>query len=108
MAPVLIIYSLESRHSKSEIIQASNFCFLYGKISQLLIFSFYAKFNLSALSISSLMLFVVSLALYLGITIRKKISVTIYKKVIRVFLLILAVTLLINVVLNTGTIDHPQ
>ena len=32
MAPVLIIYSLESKHSKSEIVQAANLCFVFGKI----------------------------------------------------------------------------
>ena len=31
MGPVLIIYSLESKHSKSEIVQASNLCFFVWK-----------------------------------------------------------------------------
>ena len=32
MALVLIIYSLESKHSRKEVIQSSNLCFLFGKI----------------------------------------------------------------------------
>ncbi|MES9904393.1 MAG: sulfite exporter TauE/SafE family protein [Sedimenticola sp.] len=102
MAPVLIIYSLESKRTKSEIIQASNFCFMFGKIIQLVLFSIHGKFNLSELSTSLVILIVVSLALYLGISIKKKINVNIYKRVLRVFLLILAVTLLIKVAHNTG------
>lgn len=33
MALVLIIYSLESKHSRKEVIQSSNLCFLFGKNS---------------------------------------------------------------------------
>lgn len=98
MAPVLIIYSLESKYSKSEIIQASNFCFLFGKIIQLILFSTYGKFNSSELSVSSAMLIIVSLALYFGISVRKKINTNLYKRVLRVFLLILAGTLFFKVV----------
>jgi len=99
MAPILIIYSLESKHSKSQIIQASNFCFLLGKTIQLVLFSMHGKFNLNELSTSSAMLIVVSLALYLGIRLRKKININIYKKVLRAFLLILAVMLFVKVAL---------
>lgn len=96
MAPILIIYSLESKHTKSETIQASNFCFMFGKIIQLVFFSIHGNFNLSELSTSSIMLIVVSLALYLGINFKKKINVNIYKRVLRAFLSVLAMILLIK------------
>ena len=102
MAPILIIYSLESKHTKSEIIQASNLSFMFGKTIQLVLFSIHGKFNLSEFSTSLVMLIAVSLALYLGINIKMKINVNIYKKVLRAFLFVLAVTLLVKVAYNSG------
>ena len=100
MAPVLIIYSLVSKHTKSEIIQASNFCFMFGKLIQIVLFSIYGKFNLNMLSTSSTMLIVVAVALFFGIRLRRKIDVELYKTVLRGFLLILALILLIKVAHN--------
>ncbi|MCW8929696.1 MAG: sulfite exporter TauE/SafE family protein [Gammaproteobacteria bacterium] len=97
MAPVLIIYTLESKYSKSEIIQASNICFLLGKIIQLFLFSLHGKFNTNELTTSAIMLIVVSLALYLGVRIKKNIEVNSYKNVLRVFLFVLSVLLFIKV-----------
>jgi uncharacterized membrane protein YfcA len=99
MAPVLIIYSLESRYSKSDLIQASNFCFLFGKIIQLVLFSFYGKFTTVEFSISSLMLIAVSLALFFGLKIRKKIKASAYIKALRTLLLTLAAVLILQVLL---------
>ena len=97
MAPVLIIFTLESKHSKSDTIQALNFCFLFGKITQFILFSINGKFTLDKLTVSSMMLIAASLALYIGITIRKKIEISAYRKILRLVLLILAVLLLIQV-----------
>ena len=97
MAPVLIVFTLESKHSKSETIQALNFCFLFGKITQLILFSTNGKLTLNQLAITSLMLLAASLALYIGITIRKKIKVSAYRSILKFVLLILAVLLLIQV-----------
>lgn len=97
MAPVLIVYSLESEHSKSDTIQASNFCFLLGKIIQLVLFSLHGKFTINELSTSSVMLIVVSLSLYLGTGIKRKIKASVYKKVLKGLLLTLSIMLLIQV-----------
>ena len=97
MAPILIIYSLESKHSKSDTIQALNFCFLFGKLTQFILFSINGKFALDKLSVSSVMLFAASLALYLGITIRKKIELSAYRKILRLVLLVLALLLFYQV-----------
>jgi len=97
MAPVLIIYSLESKHSKSEIVQAANLCFLFGKIIQILLFTLNDEFTLNELSISSVMLIVSSIGLYVGITLKKKINERLYQNIIRIFLFILAAVLLIQV-----------
>jgi hypothetical protein len=96
MAPILIIYSLESGHSKREIIQASNLCFLFGKIVQIILFSASARFTFSELSISSIMLLVTAFALTIGVAIKKRIKVEVYKKILRVLLLILAIIILLQ------------
>ena len=97
MAPVLIIYTLESKHSKSDTIQALNFCFLFGKITQLILFSISGKFALEKITVSSVMLIAASVALYLGITVRKKIELSAYRKILKLVLLILAVLLFVQV-----------
>jgi uncharacterized membrane protein YfcA len=97
MAPILVIYSLESKHTRSETIQASNFCFMFGKTIQLVLFSIHGKLSLSEISTSLVMLIAVSLALYLGINLKNKINVNAYKRVLRAFLSVLAIILLIKV-----------
>ena len=72
MAPVLIIYSLALNRSKKEIIQSSNICFLFGKVAQIILFTFSSKFTSSELSISSLMFVVSAIAIALGIQIKKE------------------------------------
>lgn len=99
MAPVLIIYAMESGYSKRALIQASNMCFLLGKIIQLILFSYLGKFTTSELSTSVIMIFAVGIALAVGVQIRKRIHVEMYMKVLRGFLWILALSLLAKVVL---------
>ena len=45
MASILIIYSLESKHTKKEIIQSTNLCFLFGKSIQTILFTMHGSFN---------------------------------------------------------------
>ena len=78
-------------------IQALNFCFLFGKLTQLILFSINGNFSLDKLSVSSVMFITASLALYIGINIRKKIELSTYRKILRIVLLILSVLLLIQV-----------
>ena len=94
MAPVLIIYSLALNRSKKEIIQSSNICFLFGKVAQIILFTFSSKFTSSELSISSLMFVVSAIAIALGIQIKKRIKVEIYIKLLKFLLLILAIIIL--------------
>jgi uncharacterized transporter YbjL len=96
-APVLIKYSLESKYSKRVIVQASNLCFLYGKIIQIYFFTLNDKFSLNELSTSTIMLFVSSIGLYVGIALKKKINEKVYQKIIRALLFTLATVLLIQV-----------
>ena len=97
MAPVLIIFSLQSKYSKSDTVQASNLCFLLGKIIQLFLFFINGKFSLNEFSISSAMIIITSFALYGGIAVRNKINGKTYKKILRLLLFLLAIILLIQV-----------
>ena len=101
MAPLLIIYSLESGHSKSDLIQVSNICFLVGKITQLLVFSLIGQYSLNELSLSPPMLLAVALALYIGVHIKKKIRGDLYINILKGFLLVLSFVLIIQVPSST-------
>lgn len=45
MSLILIIYSLEAKHSRKEVIQSANLCFLFGKLIQIIIFSIHGSFT---------------------------------------------------------------
>lgn len=98
MGPLLIIYALESRYTKKEIIQASNYCFLLGKTAQLLLFAVYGRFGFGEFSISAIMLGAAAVALYFGVSIKKKINEDLYMGLLRGFLLILAILLMVKAV----------
>lgn len=97
MAPVLIIYSLEAKLEKAEIVQSANICFLFGKIIQLILFSSQGKFSANELILSSVMLLLVLIALYAGFKIKRRLRQETYKKALRAFLLLLAISLLFQV-----------
>ena len=90
MASILIIYSLESKHSKKEIIQSTNLCFLFGKIIQIILFTRHGSFNQELLSVSFSSLIIVAIAMFAGLMIKNKIAQDIYRKVIKVVLFVIA------------------
>lgn len=100
MAPILIIYFLALNKSKKDIIQASNICFLFGKVTQIVLFTYSAKFTASELSISSLMFIVSAVAITLGIQIKKKIKVEIYISLLKLLLLSLAMIIIFQFLLK--------
>jgi uncharacterized membrane protein YfcA len=93
MAPVLIMYSVESKLTKSQTIQLSNLCFLFGKITQLLVFSLFASVSFAEVSFSLSTLLAVALALFIGIKVKKRINAKQYQVVIKSLLFIMAVML---------------
>ncbi len=98
MAPVLIIYGMESGYGKRELIQASNMCFLLGKVIQLSLFTWYGRFSVNELSTSMIMILFVAIALAIGVWIRRKIHVELYMRILRGFLFLLALSLIVKVV----------
>jgi len=94
MAPVLMIYTLESKFTKSEIIQASNICFFFGKIIQIILFSFAAVFTVQEMQHSFILLLSVSIALYIGIKIKSLINPVYYIKFVKIILFVIAMLLI--------------
>ena len=90
MASILIIYSLESKHTKKEIIQSTNLCFLFGKVIQIILFTIYGSFNQELLTVSFYSLLIVGLAMIIGLKIKDKIPQEIYRKVIKIVLFVIA------------------
>lgn len=90
MAPVLIIYSLESGYGKKETVQLSNLCFLFGKGIQIVLFAMAGKLNSDVISSSSLAMAVGFIGLYVGMNIRHRIEVDLYRKLLRYLLAALA------------------
>ena len=98
MSATLIVYVLESKFTKKEIIQSFNICFLFGKIIQIILFSTASVFTIKEFSQSLFPLLFVALALFLGIKLKKMIKPETYKKIVKVILLIIALTLFIQTI----------
>ena len=94
MASILIIYSMESKHSKKEMIQSSNLCFLFGKIVQIIIFAIHGSFTQELLTISFSSLIFILIAMFFGLKIKSKIPQESYRKVIKPLLFLMAVILI--------------
>ncbi|WP_035480200.1 sulfite exporter TauE/SafE family protein [Aliagarivorans marinus] len=90
MAPVLIVYALESKLEKREFIQASNLCFLGGKLIQLCLFSLHGRYTGEVLGQSALLVVFVLIALNVGIRLRRRLSSEHYRPMLKGLLLVLA------------------
>ena len=99
MALVLIIYSLEARHTKKEIIQSTNLCFMFGKIIQVILFAVHGSFTQEILETSLYNLLIVAVCIIIGFNLRKKIASESYFKMIKVFLLLMALALIYQTIL---------
>ena len=94
MAPILIIYFLESKYEKAQIIQGTNLAFISGKIVQLAMFSSASLLSITSFSDSLLSLIFVVIALFLGLNIKKRVAKKNYKVLLKAILLIIAILLL--------------
>jgi len=91
-----MMYTLESKFTKSEIIQASNICFLFGKIIQIILFSFAAVFTVQEMQHSFILLLFVSIALYIGIKIKFLINSIYYTIFVKIILFVIAMLLILQ------------
>jgi len=96
MAPVLVIYTIESKYSKSETVQASNLTFMLGKLIQVLIFSIHGRFDAGNVLFSGGMTVFAVAGLLVGIKFRHKIEPVVYRRLLKLLLCTLATLLLIQ------------
>lgn len=99
MASILIIYSLESKHTKKEVIQSTNLCFLFGKVIQIVLFTLHGSFNQELLTISFSSLVVVLFAMFIGLKVKDKIPQESYKKVVKIVLFLIASVLVFQTII---------
>ena len=83
MAPILIIYYLELKYTRKEIIQSANICFFFGKLIQIFLFSIHGSFTQDVLTISFESLVVVVFAMFIGIYIKNRIVENRYNQIIK-------------------------
>lgn len=100
MAPTLFIYSIELNQSRKDIVQSTNLCFLFGKITQLVLFTVSVKFSGESWVNSIYILAIVGLFLPLGLWLKTFINERVYKKVLKILLGLIAVSLAIQATLN--------
>lgn len=98
MSATLIIYVLESKFTKKEIVQSFNICFLFGKIIQITLFYTSGIFTVEEISDSFYPLIFIAIALIVGIKLRDKIDPIVYAKMIKAVLLIIAIALFIQTI----------
>lgn len=96
MSPTLIIYVLESKFSKKDIIQSFNICFLFGKLVQIVLFSISGDFSSKEISEASFVLIIIAVALYFGVKIKALINPKLFKKILKLILFTITITLLIQ------------
>ena len=98
MAPILIIYYLELKYTRKEIIQSANICFFFGKLIQIFLFSIHGSFTQDVLTISFASLVVVVFAMFIGIYIKNRIVENRYNQIIKNLLFLIAFVLLVQTV----------
>lgn len=98
MALVLIIYSIEAKYDKKEIIQSTNLCFMFGKIIQIIIFIVHGSFTQEILETSLYNLFIVAICIIIGFNLRKKIDSKSYFRLIKGFLFLMAIALIFQTI----------
>ena len=99
MSATLIIYVLESKFTKKQIVQSFNICFIFGKVTQIILFSVSSIYTISEVKSSLIPLLFIVIALYFGIKIREKINPLIYTKIIKIALFVIAIALFIQTIL---------
>jgi uncharacterized membrane protein YfcA len=98
MSATLIIYVLESKFTKKEIVQSFNICFLFGKVVQIILFTSAGIFTQTEISQSLLPLVFISIAIFVGIKIRNKINPVAYAKMVKGVLFLIAIALFIQTI----------
>ncbi|MDE0310109.1 MAG: sulfite exporter TauE/SafE family protein [Acidiferrobacterales bacterium] len=97
MVPILIVYSLEAGWAKTVMVQVMNMCFLSGKAAQLAVFSAAGTFNFSIALYTLPLAAIAAVGLLLGNILHDKINLIMFRKIIKVVLLLLGLILSVQV-----------
>ena len=96
MLPVLIIFALEMRMSKTVMIQVFNFCFLFGKLTQGAVFANAGLMTADVLTTSIPLALLGLVVMFSGMRIRDRIPTDVYRRWLRGLLALLAIMLLVQ------------
>lgn len=96
MVPALIIYALEVRMPKDVMIQVFNFCFLFGKLTQGVVFTHAGLMTPDIMQVSAPLAILGLIVLFLGMRIRDRIRTETYRLWLRRLLVVLACVLLVQ------------
>jgi uncharacterized membrane protein YfcA len=100
MLPALIIFALEMRMPKTVMIQTFNFCFLFGKLVQGAVFVQAGFMTAEVLSISIPLAGLGLVVMLAGMRVRERIPTDIYRRWLRALLVVLAVMLMVQFVMD--------
>lgn len=91
MSPILLIYLFSKTDDKNTIAKASNLCYLLGKVVQVvMLWGQYVAFDQRQYTLLGLLTVISMLGLFGGMWLREYISGTVFKLMIYLILLVLA------------------
>ncbi len=96
MLPVLVIFALEMRMSKTVMIQVLNFCFLFGKLTQGVVLVQAGLITAEVLTTSVPLALLGLVVMFFGMHIRERIPTEVYRYWLRKLLALLAVMLMVQ------------
>lgn len=96
MVPILIIFTLELGLERTAMVQVFNLCFLCGKLTQISVFA-HAGMLSGGLLLSTTPLAIAAVAaLFVGMTLSRRIPTDVYRNIVRRVLLLLALLLVVQ------------
>jgi len=96
MVAILIIFFLSLEVPRKEMVPALNACFLVGKLSQIVVLSLAGLISLKLLIETAPLALAAVIALQFGQILREKIALEIYRKVLQLLLVALALVLIVQ------------
>ena len=96
MVAILIIFFLSLKVPRTTMVPALNSCFLVGKVSQIVVLSMAGMISSSLLIETFPLALVAVSALLFGQTLRNKIALDVYRKILQLLLAVLAIVLMLQ------------
>ncbi len=93
MVPILVIYSLEAGWGKTVMVQVFNMCFLSGKAAQVAVFTAAGSFDYRVAIATLPLAAVAASGLILGQAVHARIDLALFRKIIKLILLVLGLIL---------------